>query len=81
MREPMLSVQDVAGMLGVSIYTIYRLKDKPGGLQAYKVGNRIRFKQEEVDAYLSGQAVEPVERAKKSACSVRFRYVPGMKVV
>ena len=80
MNEPMITVQQVADMLGVSVYTVYRLKDKPNGLPAYKVAGCIRFKPSEVEAYIAAQAVKPVEKPEPFV-KTRFRYVPGMKVV
>ena len=46
--ESLMTAQEVASMLGVSIYTVHRLKFKPGGLPAYKVGGCVRFKRGEV---------------------------------
>lgn len=80
MIEPMMTAQQVAQQLGVSIYTVYRMKDKPNGLPAYKVAGCIRFKPAEVEAYIASQAVKPAERPEPFV-KTRFRYVPGMKVV
>ncbi len=80
MNETMITAQQVADMLGVSIYTVYRLKDTPNGLPAYKVAGCIRFRPSEVEAYISAQAVKPTERP-EAFVKTRFRYVPGMKVV
>lgn len=76
----MLTVQDVAAQLGVSPTFIYRLKDRPEGLRAYRVGRCLRFKQADVDAYLTTQAVQPVQ-PQESYVKTRFKYIPGMKVV
>lgn len=81
MQESMLTVQDVANMLHVSIYTVNRLKDKPDGLRAYRVGRCIRFKRHEVEEYLEHHTVEPVFYKSGKPKGVRFQYVPGMKVV
>ena len=78
--EPMITVQNVADMLGVTACTVYRLKDKPGGLPAYKIGNRLRFKKEEVEEYIRRQAVKPAMK-QEHPIKVHFHYVPGMKVV
>ena len=77
-QKPMLTAQDLAERFGVSIYTIYRLTTKPNGLTGYRVGRRIRFKAEEVDAYLEAQAIKPVEDAEVVQIR-RFQYKPGMK--
>lgn len=80
-NDPMITAQDVAGKLGVSIYTVHRLKSKPGGIPAYKVAGCVRFKSDEVDAYIAAQAVKPAVHEKPMAGIRRFKYVPGMKVV
>ena len=81
MQETMMTVQQVADLLGVSIYTIHRLKEKPDGLRAYRVGRCIRFKRDEVEAYLACHVVEPVVYVCGKPKGVRFKYVPGMRVV
>lgn len=81
MQETMMDARAVSDLLGVSVYTVYRLKDKPDGLRAYRVGRCIRFKGSEVEAYLASHVVEPVAYKSGKPKGVRFRYVPGMKVV
>lgn len=81
MQEPMMTVKEVADLLGVSIYTIHRLKEKPSGLRAYRVGRCVRFKRSEVEEYLACHAVDPVFYESGKPKGVRFKYVPGMKVV
>lgn len=76
-----MTTQQVAELLGVSIDTVYRLKEKPDGLRAYRVGRNIRFKREEVEEYLACHVVEPVFYNGGKPKGVRFKYVPGMKVV
>lgn len=80
MQERLMSVKEVAALLDVSTYTIHRLKDKPGGIPAYKVGRLVKFKPSEVEDYIARQAVKPVEPP-ESFVKNRFKYVPGMKVV
>lgn len=80
MCESMISATQVAEMLGVSVYTVYRLKDLPDGIPAYRVGHSIRFKPADVAAYLAAQAIKPI--VKQEGPNIRrFHYVPGMKVV
>lgn len=81
MQEPMMTVQQVADLLGVSIYTIHRLKEKPDGLRAYRVGRCIRFKRSEVEEYLASHVVESVSYNCGKPKGVRLVYVPGMRVV
>ena len=80
MDEPMITVNDVARMLNVSVHTVYRLKSRLGGIPAYKVGGRVRFKRDEVEAYLAQRAVKPVVK-RENPIKTRFQYVPGMRVV
>lgn len=47
-----LSTQEVAEMLHVSKSTIYELIRK-GEINSYKIGRKVRFTQEDVDAYIS----------------------------
>ena len=56
---PMLTVDDVRSRLNVSISTVRRLiRDRK--LPAYRVGGRLRFKPEEVAAYIDAQRVDRI---------------------
>lgn len=78
----MLSAQEVAERLNVSVATVYRLKDRREGLTAYRIGGVIRFRTEEVDAYVARQAVDPADHRQSRGPELRrFRYEPGMRVV
>lgn len=82
MNQPLLTAQEVAEQLKVNACTIYRLKDKPDGIRAYKVGNLLRFRPEDVEAYLAARAVKPAAPQTPFCGNIRrFKYVPGMKVV
>lgn len=80
MDEKMLTADELAVQLGVSVYTIHRIAHKENGLKAYKIGNRTRFKPSDVEAYLAANEVKSAEHPKGFACQ-RFTYKPGMKVV
>lgn len=80
-QQTLMTASEVAGILNVSLCFVYRLKERPGGLPSYRVGNRLRFRPEDVDNYLKSHMVEPIQRSQRDYCRVRFRYVPGMKVV
>jgi excisionase family DNA binding protein len=54
--EPLLTTEDVAGLLRVEIVTVRRLVGR-GELPAYRVGGEYRFKAEELEAYLERQRV------------------------
>lgn len=54
-----LDVSDVAEQLGVAVQTLYRWrsegKDMPKG---FKVGGRVRWRQESVDAWITAQELK-----------------------
>ena len=60
-----LSTQEVAQILHVSKSTIYELIRR-GEINSYKVGRKVRFTQDDVDAYIARsrheQSVQPVKR-------------------
>ena len=60
-----LSTQEVAELLHVSKSTIYELIRR-GEINSYKVGRKVRFTQDDVDAYIARsrheQSVQPVRR-------------------
>lgn len=54
MIEPLLSVDDVAAILGVKRDTVYKLINRDD-LPGFKVGRLWKFKQNEVDAWVDKQ--------------------------
>jgi len=80
MLEPMMSIDEVAELLGVSIRTVQRLRNKPGQIPSYKIAGCVRFKRDEVEAYIRRQMFKPPGKAEPFVKG-RFHYVPGMKVV
>jgi putative molybdopterin biosynthesis protein len=50
-RSVLLSVNEVAALLGISRPTVYRLARR-GDLASYRVGERLRFKPAEIEDYL-----------------------------
>ena len=65
-----LSTQEVAQILHVSKSTIYELIRR-GEINSYKVGRKVRFTQDDVDAYIARsrheQSVQPVRRVEMSS--------------
>ncbi len=65
-----LSTQEVAEILHVSKSTIYELIRR-GEINSYKVGRKVRFTQDDVDAYIARsrheQSVQPVRRVEVSS--------------
>jgi excisionase family DNA binding protein len=54
MSDPILTIKDVADYLKVNERTIYRLAAS-GELPGFKVGNSWRFKQSELEQYITAQ--------------------------
>lgn len=79
MSAPLMTPDEVAACLRVHRGTVYRLV-KSGGLRAYKVSGRIRFKTEDVEDYLERSLVQP-SQGQEVPNIVRFQYKPGMRVV
>lgn len=57
-RSALLSVNEVAVLLGISRPTVYRLARR-GDLASYRVGERLRFRPAEIEAYIERNR-EPV---------------------
>ncbi len=79
--EAMLTVKQVAERLNIAPCVVYRLKDAPDGLRAYRIGRCVRFEAEEVEEYIKRNQVKPVERTRGMPEIARFKYTPGMRVV
>ena len=60
-----LSTQEVADILHVSKSTIYDLIRK-GEIHSYKIGRKVRFTQEDVDAYIAHGMSIPLPRCSAS---------------
>lgn len=70
----MLDKKQAAARLGVTVHTLDgALKGK---IPRYKIGGSIRFKEEDVDAYIDSCRIEVYQPLEIG----RFKYVPGMKV-
>ncbi len=50
-QEKLITIKDVMELLSISRPTVYRLMDK-GDIPSYKIGNQLRFKQSEIEAYI-----------------------------
>ena len=49
----LMTADEVARYIGVDVRTVYR-KAREGELPRYKLGNRVRFKLEEIDMAMKG---------------------------
>ncbi|WP_394276433.1 helix-turn-helix transcriptional regulator [Luteococcus sp.] len=54
--EPLLTIEDLARLLGVPVPTIYAWRYRGEGPRGYKVGRHVRFRLAEVNAWLEGRA-------------------------
>ena len=52
----MLSAQETADMLGISRQTLYN-RWKVWGLKAHKIGGALKFRERDIESWLSHQAV------------------------
>jgi excisionase family DNA binding protein len=52
----LLSVEDVADYLGVPVATVRRWRYVGDGPRSLKVGRHVRYRREDVDAWLDAQA-------------------------
>ena len=57
MSSRLLTVAELAQQLGLHHITVYKMIHQPGFIQPIRIGRRaIRFRQEDVDAWLQAQA-------------------------
>ncbi len=54
--EPLLTIEDLARLLGVPVPTIYAWRYRGEGPRGYKVGRHVRFRLAEVNAWREGRA-------------------------
>lgn len=79
-----LSTQEVADILHVSKSTIYELIRR-GEINSYKIGRKVRFTQDDVDAYIARsrheQSVQPVRRIELSSSLLHPETADGSSLV
>ena len=79
-----LSTQEVAELLHVSKSTIYELIRR-GEINSYKIGRKVRFTQDDVDAYIARsrheQSVQPVKRVEIHSALLKPETVSGDPLV
>jgi excisionase family DNA binding protein len=59
MSNNLMTVQDVAGYLGVPVATVYQWNSRGQGPQRYRLGKHVRYRRADVDAWVDRQ-VAPV---------------------
>lgn len=77
--EWLLTVREVAEILGVSTRTIYREGER-GKLKRVRVRSHLRYRVDDIQKYIADAEV-PLPQPKPLDNIARFKYVPGMKVV
>lgn len=53
--DRMLGPEDVAAMLDVPVRTVYAWRHRGTGPPGYRVGRHVRYRREDVEAWLDGQ--------------------------
>jgi excisionase family DNA binding protein len=58
MAEPFISPKELAELLGIPLGTIYRWNHTGDGPKSLHIGRHVRYRPEDVDAWLAEQEVE-----------------------
>jgi excisionase family DNA binding protein len=61
-----LSLAETAARLGCAPSTLYKHWQEWGELRGFKVGNLVKFRERNVDAYISGLERDQLERRRAS---------------
>lgn len=61
--QPLLTVTEVAELLSVPVKTMYAWRYHGDGPPAIKVGRHLRYRPDDVEAWLDQQAAEPAPAA------------------
>jgi excisionase family DNA binding protein len=56
MTNRLLSPKDVATYLGIPVQTMYAWRTKGGGPRGFRVGRHVRYRAEDVNAWLESRA-------------------------
>ena len=57
-RRPLASPKELSEFLGVPVDTLYQWNHRGTGPKAHKVGRHLRYRWQEVDAWLDAQAID-----------------------
>lgn len=58
-RQPMASIEEVSEYLGVPVTTLYSWRSQRKGPPAARVGRHLRYRWDDVDAWLAKQTKDP----------------------
>lgn len=59
-EKELLSVEELANFLGISISSVYRLVERRS-IRFYRLARYLRFRRSDVEAYLADCLVEPMK--------------------
>lgn len=59
--EPLLTIQEVADLLGVPLDTVYRWRSRREGPIGYRVGRHVRYRSSAVEEWLRQRVDRPGE--------------------
>lgn len=76
--NPTLSVQDVAASLALSYHAVLRAAHR-GDVVGYKICGRVRFRKEDVHAWIERSRIELEEDARKLAAETALPPTPGSR--
>jgi excisionase family DNA binding protein len=62
MDEPLMTPQEVAAFLGLPIATLQAWRAKRSGPRGYRVGKHVRYRREDVEAWLEEHADSELRR-------------------
>ncbi len=57
--DHLLSPEELAAYLAVPLATVYRWRSRRDGPASYRVGRHVRYKLEDVEAWLEGRRADP----------------------
>lgn len=60
--EPALSLDELAGQLGVKVQALYDLRCQGRGPTGFRVGRQLRFRRSEIEAWLARLEAEDAQR-------------------
>lgn len=59
MAETLLSPEQLADYLGISVATVYQLNHKKAAPRRMRVGKHVRYRKSDVDAWLDSRSIDP----------------------
>ncbi|HWD04083.1 MAG TPA: helix-turn-helix domain-containing protein [Amycolatopsis sp.] len=57
MNKPLMTIEDVSAHLGVPVNTLYKWRGKNYGPAGRRIGKYVRYRPEDVDAWVESQGV------------------------